>query len=344
MILLSTAHITNVLFTWEVNEQLKSYIQENLSNFDGINLIFPSSVSETELLKLAPTADIIMGWRVKDEIKLAATGMKLFINPGTGIKHHIDFFRKLNQSRKVTLINGHGNSYFTAQHAVAMLLSLLNQVIPHHIWMKEGKWRRGDKEATSIPLRDKKVGLLGYGAINSKVHRFLSGFDIQFSILKRTEEALSSPITDVTFFSRDQLNEFLKSIDILIVAVPETTKTKDLINEKELKLLEPDGIIINVSRGSVVNEKSLFTALKTNKLLGAAIDVWYDYSPEEDEKGRKFPFHYPFNTLSNIILSPHRAASPFSDLKRWDEVIENLKRYHRGDREFLNVVDLDREY
>jgi phosphoglycerate dehydrogenase-like enzyme len=342
--LLSISNTTNVLFTWEVNNRLKSYIQENLANFPGINLIFPSLTSEEELLGFAPTADIVIGWRVKDEIKLAAKKMKLFINPGTGIKHHIDFFRKLNQSRNVILINGHGNSYFTAQHAVAMLLTLLNKIIPHHLWMKKGKWRRGDKEAASIPLRDKKIGLLGYGAINSKVHKFLSGFDVQFSILKKTEKSIPYAFTDITIFPKGQFKEFLKSIDILIVAVPETTETKDLINENELKLLGSNGIIVNVSRGSVVNEESLFNALKENKILGAAIDVWYEYSPEEDENGLRFPFHYPFETLTNIILSPHRAASPFSDLKRWDEVIENIKRHYKGLDNYLNVVELDREY
>ena len=332
------------MFTWDVNERLKSYIAENLSQFPGVNLIFPSPLSEEELLGLAPTADILIGWRVKDEIKLAATKMKLFINPGTGIKHHIDFFKKLNQSRKVTLINGHGNSYFTAQHAVAMLLTLLNKIIPHHTWMMEGQWRRGDKEAISIPLRDKKVGLLGYGAINSKVHEFLAGFDVQFCILKRTEDTTPANSPDVMIFSKDNLHEFLKSIDILIIAVPETSETKDLIDQNELKLLSPNGIIVNVSRGSVVNEKSLFDALNGNKLLGAAIDVWYEYSPEENEEGQKFPFHYPFNKLSNVILSPHRAASPFSDLKRWDEVIENIKRHHTGRKDYLNIIELDREY
>ncbi|MHA1976708.1 MAG: NAD(P)-dependent oxidoreductase [Candidatus Hodarchaeales archaeon] len=341
---MSSTDITNILFTWEVNDVLKSYIKENLSNLTRVNLIFPTPPSDDKLLELAKSADILIGWRVKDDIKLAATKMKLFINPGTGIKHHIDFFRKLNQSRNVTLINGHGNSYFTAQHAVAMLLTLLNKIIPHHTWMVEGQWRMGDKEATSIPLRNKKVGLLGYGAINTKVHKFLSGFDIQFSILKRTIDITTSSLPDVTIFPRDKLNEFLKSIDILIIAVPETTETKNLINQKELELLAPDSIVINVSRGSVVNEDSLFKALKEKKLLGAAIDVWYEYSPKENEEGSKFPYNYPFHTLTNVILSPHRAASPFSDLKRWDEVIENIKRFHKGSTDYLNVVELEREY
>ncbi|MHA2055326.1 MAG: NAD(P)-dependent oxidoreductase [Candidatus Hodarchaeales archaeon] len=341
---MNSTKITNVLFTWAVNDRLKSYLKENLSQVHGVNLLFPSPPSDEELLGLAPNADVLVGWRVKDEIKLAAKKMKLFINPGTGIKHHIEFFRKLNQTRNVILINGHGNSYFAAQHAVAMLLTLLNKLIPHHLWMKEGKWRRGDKEAISIPLRDKRVGLLGYGAINSKVHRFLEGFDLEFSILKRTGTLNTSISEKVTVFSKDQLTKFLKSVDILIIAVPETAETIGLIGQNELNLLTPNGILVNVSRGSVVDEISLYNALEQNKILGAAIDVWYDYSPEEDKNGAKFPFHYPFNTLDNIILSPHRAASPFSDLKRWNEVIENIRRHHQGSKDYLNKVDLSREY
>ncbi|MHA2239583.1 MAG: NAD(P)-dependent oxidoreductase [Candidatus Hodarchaeales archaeon] len=332
---MNSTKITNVLFTWAVNDRLKSYLKENLSQVHGVNLLFPSPPSDEELLGLAPNADVLVGWRVKDEIKLAAKKMKLFINPGTGIKHHIEFFRKLNQTRNVILINGHGNSYFTAQHAVAMLLTLLNRLIPHHLWMKEGKWRRGDKEAISIPLRDKRVGLLGYGAIN---------FDLQFSILKRTGTFITSIPKEIAVFNKDQLTEFLKSVDILIITVPETTETIGLIGQNELNLLNPNGILVNVSRGSVVDEISLYNALKQNKILGAAIDVWYDYSPEEDKNGAKFPFHYPFNTLDNIILSPHRAASPFSDLKRWNEVIENIQRHHQGSKDNLNVVELNREY
>ena len=57
----------------------------------------------------------------------------------------------------------------------------MNKVVLHHNWMKEGKWRLGDSQAASIPLRDRKIGFLGYGAVNRNVHRFLSGFDNEFS-------------------------------------------------------------------------------------------------------------------------------------------------------------------
>ena len=338
---------TVVLFTWEVNDRLKNYLTTQLEETPKLTLLFPEKISDEILLEYAPKADIMVGWRVPDEVKLAATKMQLYINPGVGIKHHIEFFRKLNQTRKVLLINGHGNSYFTAQHVVAMLLALMNKVIPHHNWMKSGLWRKRDADAASIPLRYRKVGLLGYGAINTKVHRFLQGFDIEFSILRRNwpDEGEELP-TPAKKYLPDDLPRFLEEIDILIVAVPETSQTMGILSQNELTRLGSKGLLVNVSRGSVVHEASLFQALRDNVIAGAAIDVWYNYTPDPDEQGRKFPYSdsFPFHTLENVILSPHRAASPFDDLERWDEVIENIQRFSRRDNKFINIVDLDCEY
>jgi len=343
----SKYHETVVLFTWEVNDRLKKYFKTHLEDTPKLTLLFPEEVSDEVLLKLAPGTDIMVGWRVPDEVKLAATKMQLYINPGVGIKHHIDFFRKLNQTRKVLLINGHGNSYFTAQHVVAMLLALMNKIIPHHNWMKSGLWRKRDADAASIPLRYRKVGLLGYGAINTKVHRFLKGFDIEFSILRRNwpKKKQKLPIMAKRYHP-DELLSFLEENDILIVAVPETSRTIGLIGSNELTRLGSKGLLVNVSRGSVIDEVALFQALRDNVIAGAAIDVWYNYSPDPDDQGQRFPYstHTPFHSLDNVILSPHRAASPFDDLERWNEVIENIKRFNRGEETFLNVVDLNQEY
>lgn len=336
---------TVVLFTWEVNDRLRKYLKEHLENIPKLTMLFPEEISDEALLKLAPRADIMVGWRVPDQVKLAATKMQLYINPGVGIKHHIEFFKQLNQTRKVLLINGHGNSYFTAQHVVAILLSLMNKIIPHHNWMKSGLWRKRDADAASIPLRYRKVGLLGYGAINTKVHRFLQGFDVEFSILRPQwpEKEEKIPITAKKYLP-DDLLRFLEEIDILLVAVPETSQTIGMIGEKELQSLGPEGLLVNVSRGSVIDEASMFHALRDNVIAGAAIDVWYNYTPDPDDQGRKFPYSFPFHMLDNVILSPHRAASPFDDLERWNEVIDNILRFNCGENAFLNVVDLEREY
>ncbi|MFX0107459.1 MAG: NAD(P)-dependent oxidoreductase [Candidatus Hodarchaeota archaeon] len=334
----------NVLFIWEVREELRNYLSEGLRNCSNVKLLFLKDQSEANLIKEAPRVDIIVGWRPSKNLLDKAERVRLFINPGAGIHHHLERFRELRKTRNITLVNGHGNSYFTAQHAVALLLALSNKVIPHHNWMAEGKWRRGDDYGRSIPIRFRNVGFLGYGAVNSKVHRFLSGFDVSFSILKREWSGDEEVPTDTERFVPSQLHEFLEAVDTLFVAVPLTEETRGLIGRKELGLLGSNGLLVTIARGDVIDESALYSSLEEKTITGAAIDVWYNYHPEEDDEGRKFPYSYPFHTLDNVIMSPHRGASPMNDLKRWDEVIENIRRFSEGRTDFLNIVDLARGY
>jgi phosphoglycerate dehydrogenase-like enzyme len=336
---------TRVLFIWDVDSRLRDYLIRRLDPSAHIDLIFPSHPSPEEYEELAPKANIIVGWRPTKALLQLATNLQLFINPGAGVQHLIEPFGALNHSRKVILTNCHSNASFVAQHAVALLLTLSNKVILHHNWMVEGEWRKGDAAAKSTPLRSRRVGLLGYGAINQKVHKLLSGFDLSFSILRRTwnHHPAQLPTRAKKYVPHD-LHPFLEEIDILIIAVPLTSLTRQLIGQRELELLGSDGLLVNVARGGIIDEPALFTALKEGVIAGAAIDAWYNYNPTPDGKGRKYPFSHPFHELPNVVLSPHRAASPLDDLTRWNEVIENIHRYAKGNREFLNVVDLAREY
>ncbi len=335
----------HVLFIWKVQDELKKYITQGLKDIK-VDLIFPEEAQEEIYLKHASVADIIVGWRPSKELLAKAKKLRLFINPGAGVQHLLELFDNIKKKRDVVLVNGHGNSYFTAQHIVGILLALMNKIIPHHSWMVEGKWRLGDTEAKSIPLRDKRIGLLGYGNVNKKVHRFLSSFDVSFSILRKhwnKDRSYAFP-TSCQKYEFVQLHEFLKEIDILIVAIPLTSDTEGLIGNNELRLLRKNGLLVSAGRGAVIDEESLYEALKNNVIAGAAIDVWYDYKPEPDDKGRQFPTQFPFYELNNVVLSPHRAASPFDDLRRWDEVIENITRFVRGEKKFLNEVNVEEGY
>ena len=334
-----------VCFISSILDKAKDYVMEKLKHLDNVELIFPLERSEENLLKFVPKADILIGWRPSKKILKSASKLKLFINPGAGVQHLIEPFRELNKNKKVLLANGHGNSYFVAQHTVTLLLSLMSKIIPHHEWMREGKWRTGDKEAVSTPLRFKNIGLLGYGAINQKVHKFLSGFNIEFSVLRKHWDKQKKILpTQVKKYNFAQLNQFLKDIDILIIAIPLTSLTRKLIKKKELEFLGSHGFIVNVSRGDIIDEESLYLSLKEKTIKGAAIDVWYNYHPESDPEGKKYPFNFPFHTLENIVLSPHRGYSPFDDLLRWDEIIENIIRMAQDRQDFLNLVDLQEGY
>lgn len=329
----------NVLFIWEVKSLLKQYLKKGLANKPNINLIFPEDITDKELLKLGSKAQIIIGWRPTKKLIKKAINLKVFINPGAGVQHLIPLFQEVDLARKVKLINGHGNAYFTAQHGVALLLSLTNKIVPHHIWMQEGKWRLGDEQAKSIPLRNRNIGFLGYGHVNRQIHNMLKGFTNNFFLKRNTPDTEQTGC--VEFFD---LTQFLQKTEVLICAIPATSKTENLISQKELETLGKDGIVVNLSRGNVFNENDLFNALKSKTIFGAAIDVWYNYKPEPDADGRKYPYHLPFHELENVILSPHRAASPFDDLNRWDEVIENISRFADGKKELINVVNLEKEY
>ena len=333
---------TKVLFFWDVPKRLQKYLTAGISSPD-IELIFPDKTDEETFLSISPKVDILVGWRPSKNLLKSAKRSRLFINPGAGINRLIDLFREVNQSRSphLVMVNGHGNSYFTAQHVVALLLATLNKIVDHHFWMKSGHWRRRDNFAKSMPLRWKKIGLLGYGAINQKVHQFLKGFDVEFAALKTEWD--EKPV-NLDIYTPAGLNIFLENIDILILAVPQTKNTEEMIGSDQLEILGPHGIIVNVARGSIINEEALYNFLSKNKLSGAGLDVWYDYDPQDDDDGKKYPSNFPFHKLENVVLSPHRGASPMDDLQRWDEVIENITRYANERTDFLNVVDLEREY
>jgi len=307
--------------------------------------MFPEDTSDDYLKNIVSEVDVLIGWRPSKILLESGKNLKVFINPGAGVNHLLDLFIELNRSRKVTLINGHGNSYFVAQHAVALLLTLTNKTIPHHIWMKEGKWRTGDHDVASIPFRFREVGLLGYGAINKKVHQFLAGFDVKFHILRKNWNKQYDKLpTEAKKYGLTELDNFLKEIDVLIIAVPHTSLTSGLIKLPELKLLGPKGLIINVARGDIINQEDLYHALKNKTIQGAAIDVWYDYHPEVTKDDLKYPYEFPFHDLDNIVLSPHRSYSPFGDLLRWDEVIENINRISQDRSDLINIVNLKEEY
>lgn len=334
-----------MLFIWDVDKCLRSHLNTKLGHISDINLVFPSDISQENLIKLAPSADIMVGWRPTKELLLTAERLQLFINPGAGVQHLIILFREVTRSKKIVLTNCHGNADFVAQHVIGLLLALTNKIILHHNWMVAGEWRKRDENAKSLPLRERRIGLLGYGAVNQKVHRFLSGFDLEFSILRQDWSKPSTKLsTSVKKYKYAELHPFLDEIDTLIIAVPLTTLTQDLIRMRELEHLGSTGLLVNVARGKVINEHDLYKALENNVIAGAAIDVWYNYHPSPDNEGRSYPFSCPFHKLNNVILSPHRAASPFDDLRRWDEVIRNIERFAEGSRKFINVVDLKKEY
>lgn len=336
-------HKGTVLFCWKPDEPFLQQIERAFPPGGAVRILFPEDEQGTDLTEKAKQCTIMVGWRPEKTLLEQAINCSYFITPATGVQHLISLFREIREQRSIALINSHGNAYQTAQHCVALLLALTNRIIEHHSWMREGKWRMGDDAAATVPLRNKKVGFLGYGAINQDVHRFLSGFELEFAALKRhwTGHSYSQSLIQ---YKPEQLDDFLNAVDILIIALPLTSATRNMIGEKQLSILGEGALLLNVGRGPVVNEEALYQALRNKTLAGAAIDVWYNYQATEDEKGRTFPASFAFSELDNIVLSPHRAASPLDNEYRWNDVITLIRQCLKGNIAPGNIVDLDAEY
>jgi len=332
---------TTVCFLNRLGPDLIGYLKDGLDGLD-VDLKLPDDNERESVLAILPEADVLIGWGSDPELLERAERLKLFINPGTGVKQHIETFREHRKKRPVTLANGHGNAYAVAQHTVGLLLALANKTIPHHRRMAADE--QVNAAYRTVYFRGITVGLLGYGAINRKVHRFLSGFDIRFAACRRDwSRDTTDPPTEIERFTPDQLNAFFETCDTVVNALPATEATRGLVTMEQLKRLGERGLFVNVGRGATVVEADIYHALKDGVIAGAAIEVWWKRQ-DNPEIGRRVPYEYPFHELDNLVMSPHRAADSGGDLSRWDEVIENIKRVHAGRTDYLNVVDLEHEY
>ncbi|WP_371802255.1 NAD(P)-dependent oxidoreductase [Candidatus Lokiarchaeum ossiferum] len=338
-----------VLFLYKPFERVKQHLLSHFKDFSHVKFVIPEDTSEEHLLTLIPEADVLIYWDTSEKILQAAKKLRLYISPYTGVEHLSRKLLNIQNLPKFTLCNAHGASGLIAQQTIAMLFAICNQIVYHHNDMANGNWIPGgegvEEPAPSIKLAERKIGLLGYGQINQKVHQMLCGINENIHILKRswTEKAKKSQ-KKVNCYNFEERDEFFQAIDILIIAAPLTKLTHQMITSRELKLLGKKGIIVNVGRADIIVEEDLFKSLQNGTIARAALDVWYRYRPESNEKGKKYPYTYPFHELSNVLISPHRADSPFDDLERWSDIIENIKILASGNSNFKNVVDITNGY
>jgi phosphoglycerate dehydrogenase-like enzyme len=140
------------------------------------------------------------------------------------------------------------------------------------------------------------------------------------------------------------LHRLLPCANALFICLPLTPATTGLIGAKELALLPPHAVLVNVARGPIVDEAALYHALRDGALHAAGLDVWYNYPPDEAARAHTPPSDYPFHELDNVVMSPHRAGgSTETELQRMAHLARLLNAAARGE-EMPNRVDLQAGY
>lgn len=215
-----------------------------------------------------------------------------------------------------------GNS--TAELAWALILGVTRHIALEDRRMREGRWQTLPAEG----LGGKTLGILGMGNLGTRVAGYGNAFDMDVIAWGPTLDAERAASHDVEFVTWENL--FSRS-DILSIHVPLTDLSRGWVTGREFGLMKPTAFLVNTSRGPIVEETALLSALQTNEIAGAALDV-YDIEP--------LPTDHPLLALDNVLLAPHLGYSTGATLRQFFvDSIGNLQAWLNGSP--INVLNPD---
>lgn len=260
--------------------------------------IYNTPFEDQDFLKDLSTADILVTMELP-KLTPFPSQLKLIQITGVGI-NHIDFSR-VPQHIPICVTPGHEDAI--AEYILMTMLLFLRNFKHVEESFKRYSWEMSTRCGGFLQsqLIKKKVGILGYGKIGQNLAKKLKFFGAKVYACNRT------PVNKVDkFFNLWEIDNMLKEVDFLIVALALTSETQDIIGEHSFKLMKSEAVLINVARGQCINEKALFDACKEKKIKGAVLDVWYNYPAF----GASYqpPSQYPFESLDNVIMTPHISA------------------------------------
>ncbi|MBD8905883.1 NAD(P)-dependent oxidoreductase [Methylorubrum zatmanii] len=175
-----------------------------------------------------------------------------------------------------------------ADLALGLLLATIRRIPQADRYLRAGRWREGSFPLTTS-LRERRVGILGLGRIGRAIARRLEGFGVAIAYHGRTPQA------DVAYTYHDSLLGLAKAVDVLIVASPGGPGTRGLVDAAVLAALGPEGIVVNIARGSVIDEAALIAALQAGTIHGAGLDV-FENEPQVPQA---------LIDLDQVVLLPH---------------------------------------
>jgi lactate dehydrogenase-like 2-hydroxyacid dehydrogenase len=202
-----------------------------------------------------------------------------------------------------------------ADTALGLLLCAVREFPQAERYLRAGKWVERAYPLTKATLRDRTVGLVGMGAIGQAIARRLDAMLVPVVYHSRR------PAAGVSYRHYPKLIDMARDVDVLLVITPGGAETKNLINAEVLAALGPDGILINMARGSVVDEAALIKALRDKVILSAGLDV-YVGEPEVPPE---------LIAMDHVVLFPHLGSASVATREKMDQlVVDNLLAWAAG--------------
>lgn len=320
-----------------------------------VHLLHPPEPEHLTFLqeRLDPQISLSTGENVPKETHILVAGrikrehitpdLRAMITPFAGVPHENRAL--LRDFPHITAHNLHHNAPMTAEMAITLLLTAARGIIPADRALRNFDWTPRYAENPPVILDGKTALILGYGAIGQRIAGVLKALGMTILATKRsTTEAYSDGIAGI--YPAEALHELLPHTHVLMIALPDTPETTGLIGAKEIRLMPRGGILVNVGRAGAVDQGALYAALCDKHLHSVGLDVWYRYPADETSRRNTSPADYPFGSMENVVLSPHRGGAGGSDeveRRRMSALADSLNAAGRGEA-IPHRIDLERGY
>jgi glyoxylate reductase len=313
---------TKVVLTRRLPEPVETRLKEL---FDVTLRDHDTTMSRAELVDAVKTCDVLVP-TITDKIDAGLLGqagenLKLIANFGAGIDH-IDV--ETARQRGILVSNTPDVvTEDTADMAMALLMAVVRKIPQGLQAMQSGEWTGWSPTGyLGGRLGGRRLGILGMGRIGQAVARRASAFGMQIHYHNRRR--LRPEIEDTlgaTYW--ESLDQMVARMDILSINCPHTPSTFHLMNARRLRLLKPSAVIVNTSRGEVIDENALTRMLRARELAGAGLDV-YEHGTDINPRLRE---------LENVVLLPHMGSATLEGrVEMGEKVIINIKTFADGHR------------
>lgn len=310
-----------VVVTFPVGRADGERLRAGLS--DAADVRFLAELADDERIPALEAASALLLWNWRREIRpgepSAMNGIR-FIQLVSAGADHVPFAELPPDA----VVAGNVGAYADpmAEHVLAMVLALAKRLPQNHAKLARGEF---DQFTLNTALRGATAGVLGFGGIGKATARLLRPFGTKILAVNtsgRTDEAVEAVVT------LDRLDDVLARSDIVVISLPLTHRTRGLIGARELELMKPEAILVNVARGAIVDQEALYHRLVDHPGFSAGIDAWWT----EPFGAGQFRTDFPFFDLPNLLGSPHNSAVvPGAIEDAAMHAVANLVRYFRGD-------------
>jgi phosphoglycerate dehydrogenase-like enzyme len=318
----------SVVFLHGLNQPILDWIMNHVPGDFSVNAVRGTS-PEPDIIAAVRSADFLMVYRASPgESVIHAAGNTRLVQLLAAGYDDIDV-AAIQRMNVPVAQNAGANSWAVADLVVLLMLSLYRRLVAADRSTREGRWRQPITGLNTYEMEDKLVGIVGMGNVGRKVARRVRGFDarVQYWDKYPVQWGDQAPIG-----ASVEMDELFRTSDIVSLHVPLTSETRHLVDADVLALMKPSAILINTSRGEVVDERALVTALTEGKVAGAGLDVF--------EKEPVDPAN-PLLKLENVVVHPHSAGTTVDTWqRRLDFAFENMRRVERGQTPLGLVRDL----